>query len=149
MIEELKQLYNNKKILKDIVSKNFPLTSFMDEKYGAMYCPFHDDKKGKKPSAKLYLDDEDNIERLYCFSENKQFTSYEYIIQVMHLDPLQYFLGNSSLDEDTIADLVEEIKYFENKKELKVVTKIKSLAIEHKGDMNAFFKAIYLSKIHG
>lgn len=39
-------------------------------------CPFHADSN---PSAKFYIDT-DGIERLYCFSERKQFTSFDYLV---------------------------------------------------------------------
>jgi hypothetical protein len=48
-----------------------------------MYCPFHDDESGGKPSAK-YHSDSDTV---YCFSESKLYTSFHVIKDLMGKNP--------------------------------------------------------------
>lgn len=77
---------------KVLVNSYFALTDFDEfSSYGSMFCPFHDDEVGGKPSAKFF-EDEDGIQRLYCFSERRQFTAYDYIKLLLHQDPILYLV---------------------------------------------------------
>ena len=78
------------KLPRYLVESYFALTDFDEfSEYGSMYCPFHDDERGGKPSAKFF-EDEDGVQRLYCFSERRQFTSYDYIKLILRQDPTLY-----------------------------------------------------------
>lgn len=61
----------------DVINHYFKLSDLLRE-YGCyidgstMYCPFHDDDITGKPSAKYHSD----TDLLYCFSENKVYSSY-------------------------------------------------------------------------
>lgn len=46
------------------------------------YCPFHDNTN--TPAATIF--DDDNGERLFCFSEKKQYTSADALEKLMHYD---------------------------------------------------------------
>lgn len=88
------QLINEKKLLypkltKALVNSYYALTDFIElHEFGSCFCPFHDDTSGGKPSAKFYKDDEDGIEKLWCFSERKMFTAFEAIKLILHQDPI-------------------------------------------------------------
>ena len=51
---------------------------------GLGFCPFHDDKRGHHPSAKLYEDVDG--QRLHCFSEGRQFRPTDFIRRVLGIE---------------------------------------------------------------
>lgn len=63
-----------------------------------MYCPFHDDEHGGKPSAK-YHPESDTV---YCFSESKLFTSFHVIKDLMgkNTDVVFRRVWNDLLEEE-------------------------------------------------
>lgn len=87
-----KTLGNDKALLKRVFNSFFAITDFITvQENGSMFCPFHDDERGGKPSAKFYLD-EDGIERIYCYSEGRQFTAYDCVKILENKNPLVYLL---------------------------------------------------------
>lgn len=102
---------NTKKLIypqmpKYLVNTFFALTDFSEfSSYGSMFCPFHDDESGGKPSAKFF-EDEDGIQRLFCFSERRQYTAYDYIKLLLHKDPMLYMV--QEIPENEIRFAVKE-----------------------------------------
>lgn len=107
MIEKIRStLGRDKELLKNVFNSFFSLSEFITvQEQGSMYCPFHDDERGGKPSAKFYRDD-DGIERIYCYSEGRQYTAYDCVVKLLNKNPLQYLLTNVSLMdlEESIAE---------------------------------------------
>lgn len=100
-IMKQKLLYPN--LPKHLVNSYFALTDFDEfSEYGSMFCPFHDDESGGKPSAKFFQD-EDGIQRLYCFSERRQYTAYDYIELILKQNPLIYLVKNIPENELLLA----------------------------------------------
>lgn len=85
-------------LLWKVISLYIPITEFLESDWKYQRCPFHDDEN---PSAVLHVNDDDGIERLYCYSPecNRQYTSYDYIKKVIKQDPF-YFLRSRFSDEE-------------------------------------------------
>lgn len=69
--------------LKLKVAASISIKKLIEDKEGEspanlIICPFHGDKN---PSAKFFEDD-DGVDRLWCFACKKQYTSYEYLILI-------------------------------------------------------------------
>ena len=65
-----------------------------------VYCPFHDDTGGGKKSGKLFGD------ALHCFSENKQYKSYDIL----------RFIGWSDLDiERALRSVIFLLRIYHSK----------------------------------
>ena len=77
------EVLSNKTLLRLVISRVFPISDFLGTPSGSHYlCPFHMDST---PSAKIHRDDD--LERLYCFSCRRQFTSYDYLTRIRELNP--------------------------------------------------------------
>lgn len=95
---KLEEVLRDKKKLSVFFSRAVPLTSFIDVPCtisSAIVCPFHDDSS---PSAKLF-NDEDGTVRLYCFTEHRQFTSYDYVVYILKADPILFLTEKFSESE--------------------------------------------------
>ena len=69
-------------------NKDIPFDSFIDvPTRGNISCPFHGDNH---PSARFYNDDEKGLV-LYCFSCRKQYTSFDYVNDILQQDPYAYY----------------------------------------------------------
>lgn len=75
--------------LRYLCMRLIPITSLGDFHYGSLYCPFHHNVN--TPAASLFKDS-DGIERIYCYSCKRQFTSYDYIVEVLEQDPVKRLL---------------------------------------------------------
>lgn len=76
----------------DVINHFFRLDSLLknlgiEVGNGTMYCPFHDDEMGGKPSAKYHSD----TDLLYCFSENKMYSAYHAVKFLYHQDVNRVF----------------------------------------------------------
>ena len=76
----------------DVINHFFRLDSLLknlgiEVGNGTMYCPFHDDETGGKPSAKYHSD----TDLLYCFSENKMYSAYHAVKFLYHQDVNRVF----------------------------------------------------------
>lgn len=89
------QVLNSRRHLYLLCSKLIDLSQFIEPFERNVCCPFHDDST---PSAKLF-NDKDGIQRLFCYSCNRQFTSYDYIVRVLGKDVKETLLGSYSLSE--------------------------------------------------
>ena len=107
-------LSSNNLLLSKVFPAFFNLSEFLElSEYGVMFCPFHDDRN--KPSAKFFKDS-DGIERIYCYSERKQFTSYDYVKLILEENPLFKLLNEYDID-----DIVEVTNELMNNDTLKIM----------------------------
>ena len=96
--------YSNREI-KNLVVRLVPFGELTDVVPFNILCPFHDNRH--TPSAKFYQDD-DGIVTLFCFSEHRKFTSYDYLSLVKGVNPLTYIKQRYS-DKD-LNNIIEVIK---------------------------------------
>ena len=92
---DINNVLKDKRKLRIFFSRVVPLTDFIEEPStvsSAILCPFHDDSS---PSAKIFHDIDGTI-RLHCFTENRQYTSFDYLTNIMGLDPVSYLTKNYS-----------------------------------------------------
>lgn len=82
--------------LRYLCMKLIPITSLGTFRYGSCFCPFH--YNVNTPAATLFKDT-DGIERMYCYSCKRQYTSYDYITLVLEKNPIEYLLKNHTKDE--------------------------------------------------
>ncbi len=99
----LRELRRNPNLLRRVFSELHPLTYFAEfSRDRRQYrCPFHDDTN---PSAQLHTNDDDGVEKLWCFACRKQFYSYDYVR--MHrpdLDLVQLLEQEASTQELEVA----------------------------------------------
>lgn len=66
-------------------------------------CPFHDDQN---PSAHVHSDDDGD--RLYCHTCGKQFSSYDYVIDVLQESPPRWVATHFQLD-----DILKAVEVFD------------------------------------
>jgi hypothetical protein len=96
------------RILKATVNKFITISELTDaQEYGAIYCEFHGEKrsKGSHPSAKFFCNDEDDIEKIYCWVCRRQWTAYDYIKRVKKSSPLGYLL--QKVNHQLIKDFID------------------------------------------
>ena len=93
MVDNIYTLIKSKKMLyprleKSLFNSYYSLSELGDfNPYSpVILCPFHDDRN--KPSAKFYQDDEDGIQKIWCFVCRKQYTAYDYVKLILHQDPI-------------------------------------------------------------
>lgn len=107
-------LSSNHLLLSKVFVAFYNLSDFIElSEYGVMFCPFHDDKN--KPSAKFFRDS-DGVERIFCYSERKQFTSYDYVKLILEENPMFKLLK-----ECDINDIVEVTNELINNNTLKIM----------------------------
>ena len=97
--------------LKYLCKMLIPLTSLKTWHYGSNFCPFHDNRN--TPAASLFKDS-DGIERLYCYRCTRQYTSYDYIVQVLEENPVKHLLKICT-KEDLDTMLKDKVNYYELK----------------------------------
>lgn len=68
----------------------------------AVFCPFHDNTN--TPAASVY-EDEDGLQTLYCFSEQKQYKSSDAVEKLLHQNP--YAVGKAIWDRMNLAEQEE------------------------------------------
>lgn len=76
----------------EVINKHYNMGKLLtnlgyDVSRGSMYCPFHPDKATGKPSAKYHSD----TDKMYCFSENKMYSSYHVIKLLYGIDTEKVF----------------------------------------------------------
>lgn len=95
---KMDEVFRDKKKLEMFFARAVPLTEFIEEPRtvsSVVLCPFHGDQS---PSAKLFYD-EDGVTRLYCFTEHRQYTSYDFVTKVLGEDPRLFLLSRFSQSE--------------------------------------------------
>lgn len=91
--------------LRKLVEYLLPFELYLDTSQKMIICPFHLDSS---PSAKFFTDDSDGIIRLFCFSENRQFTVFDYL-QLMGISPL-VVLEQEVPDESVLMALLRQLE---------------------------------------
>jgi hypothetical protein len=94
MSNELEDILKDPKKLHSFVSGLVPWKKLLDDYDPSLYrnvvCPFHNDSQ---PSAKIFKD-KDGIERLWCFAENKQYTTADFVTKVKEESLISYTISN-------------------------------------------------------
>jgi len=91
-------VFSDEKKLRKYYEKCILLTDVMSEHVqvnGVLVCPFHNDHK---PSSKLYVN-EDGSQNIYCYTENKMYSSYDYVTLVLGMNPISFLMKNYSEEE--------------------------------------------------
>jgi len=78
-----RRLWGDQNLLRSVVERSLSFDMYLVMDQRMIVCPFHFDSR---PSAKFFDADADGIVRLHCFSENRQFTVYDYLTLVLGLD---------------------------------------------------------------
>jgi hypothetical protein len=95
----------NRILLSKVVGYLIPISSVLNTDEKMVLCPFHVDSR---PSAKIYSEDEDGIERLYCYSCRRFYTSYD-LLKDRNKSPIHVLFNNCSLASIRAAiDAVKE-----------------------------------------
>jgi len=70
---------------------------------GSIFCPFHPHEIGKanegKPSAKIYILEDRDIEIIRCFNTHRTYSSYDFCEIVLGKSPIEYLLNNHNLGD--------------------------------------------------
>ena len=105
-------LSSNHLLLSKVFVAFYNLSDFIElSEYGVMFCPFHDDKN--KPSAKFFRDS-DGVERIFCYSERKQFTSYDYVKLILEENPMFKLLKECDINDivEVTNELINNNRHF-------------------------------------
>jgi hypothetical protein len=92
----LKKFFNSKIDLPELLKK-YSHDNYHYEYNTPCYCPFHDNHNS--PAAVIYPDEEGD--NLWCFSEQKMYTAFDYFELILNTDP--YPLAKELWD--TISDV--------------------------------------------
>lgn len=98
-------------------------------------CPFHGDRT---PSARVHFDP-DGVERIWCFTCHKMYTSFDYVKLVLGQDPRQYLRSNVAQRE--LALRTRGFRYTPQKREEPQVDL--NAAAELLPDTGAYLRALY------
>lgn len=69
--------------IKEVINQNFTFSDLsprfvnVDSSTGNIYCPFHENHSS--PAAKMYWDETRDIWVIWCFTEHRHFTAYDYV----------------------------------------------------------------------
>ena len=108
MVEKIKY---DKSVLKEVINKNFtfadlsPKYKDVDSSTGNIFCPFHENHE--TPAAKMYWDGDKEIWVIWCFTEHRHFTAYDYVELILcekykrYLSPLHFLKTN--MPETTLS----------------------------------------------
>ena len=95
--------------VRTVIEQNFTFSDLsprfknVDSSTGNIFCPFHENHS--TPAAKMYWNDIKEIWVIYCFTEHKHFTAYDYVRLILceqyqkYKSPLEFLLKNMSRDE--------------------------------------------------
>ena len=87
---------SEKGVLYYVVGVLIPISQFfVNPDKSKQFCPFHDNKRSE--AGKLFRDA--GMDRLYCFSEKRQFNGYDYVKKVLDESPIDYLLSKCSEEE--------------------------------------------------
>lgn len=142
--------------IKTVVNKNFtfadlsPRFKNVDSSTGNIFCPFHENHS--TPAAKMYWDETKGIWVIWCFTEHRHYTAYDYVEKILceryqrYSSPLDFLKQNMTLEDlYTQLDIVEKesqeqvIEESSNKIEY-----IQQVAAENE-NVADFIEALYLA----
>ena len=98
-----------RRALKKVINSNFTFADLsskfngIDSSTGNFFCPFHENYE--TPAAKMYWDEERKIWVIWCFSERRHFTAYDYVDLILcskyqkYKSPLDFLNQNMSPSE--------------------------------------------------
>ena len=90
----VKQVRVSPEVLRRVINHNFSFSDLskrfenVDSSTGNIYCPFHENYT--TPAAKMYWDDIQDMWVIWCFSEQRRFTAYDYVDLIMCKEREQY-----------------------------------------------------------
>ena len=99
----------SRETIKTVLNRNFtfadlsPRFKNVDSSTGNIFCPFHENRS--TPAAKMYWDENREIWVLWCFTEHKHYTAFDYVNLILceryekYKSPLDFLRKNMSLDE--------------------------------------------------
>lgn len=124
-----------------MVNRGIHLTDLLDREVNGrreIRCPFHPDTR---PSAKLYTDDPDGIQKIWCHVCMKQYTSWDYIQKVLKQDPVSFLRR----ERPEFAELASRIAWVEpERNEPDPPFDIDALFAEHlPHDVGAFLRGVH------
>ena len=97
---DIKKIFQDEKKLRFFYYRTIKITDIMGrdsvQANNVLCCPFHDDNS---PSAKLFEDEGSGCQVIFCFTENRVFNSYDYVVNVLGQDPTQFLLKNYTTGE--------------------------------------------------
>ena len=105
------------RVIKEVINNNFTFSDLskrfenVDSSTGNFYCPFHENHD--TPAAKMYWDEVREIWVIYCFSEQRLFTAYDYVDLILcreqekYKTPLDFLRANMNS-----SDLYNQIKLY-------------------------------------
>lgn len=105
-------LKKDKNLLKYTVEKTFTFGDLdsslanLDASMGNIFCPFHENHES--PAAKVYYNEDKDINTIHCFSCGRQFTSYDYIERIIQQKPYEYLINNANLNN--LLEVVEAVE---------------------------------------
>ena len=121
------------KSVKTVLNKNFTFSDLsprfenVDSSTGNIFCPFHENHTS--PAAKMYWDEVNGIWVIWCFTEHKHFTAYDYVKLILcekyqkYKSPLDFLTQNMDKNElYAQLDIVE--KQNEEQLETSMSTKV-------------------------
>lgn len=90
------------------------LIDYSPETNHPVLCPFHDDHS---PSAKIFKD-EDGVQRLWCFTENRQYSTADYVRLILKQNLITFLM--SHFDKDLLRMKAVKFEYLEFEKPIPV-----------------------------
>lgn len=117
-----------------------------------MYCPFHDDEIGGKPSAKYHPDSD----MVYCFSESKVFTAYHVLKDLygMNMDKVftESWLNLCDTDREELLSRYGDEQNIDTREFINplwksldnVLTKFSKNGVNFKQHRNALYKVMIM-----
>jgi hypothetical protein len=90
--------------IKAVINQNFTFSDLsprfvnVDSSTGNIFCPFHENHT--TPAAKMYWDEVRDIWVIWCFTEHRHFTAYDYVKLILcekyqkYLSPLDFLKKN-------------------------------------------------------
>ena len=113
-----RQITVDKRVIKEVINNNFTFSDLakkfenVDSSTGNIFCPFHDNYS--TPAAKMYWDEIREIWVIWCFSEQRAFTTYDYVELILCKEQEQYKSPIEFLKVNmNPSDLYNQIKLFE------------------------------------
>ena len=143
------------KSVKTVLNKNFTFSDLsprfenVDSSTGNIFCPFHENHTS--PAAKMYWDEINNMWVIWCFTEHKHFTAYDYVKLILcekyqkYKSPLDFLTQNMDKNElYAQLDIVE--KQNEEQLETSMSTKVDYInwVFGENENIEDYIEALYL-----
>lgn len=137
MVKDFASLLSKRWHVNILCAKLVPISKILGATNKVICCPFHPDRT---PSAKFFVDEADGIERLFCFSCRKQFTSSDYIIKSLEQDVVAYLKGHFT---DVQLDAASRAIDFDARVRKPVATESARQLYRTTGDINLMLASLY------